>query len=52
MTAIAQPFAPARPRPTTRRRIGALVDRWGLAAYTIAAVAIYARLLGTEQLTG
>jgi spermidine/putrescine transport system permease protein len=39
MTAIAQPFAPARPRPTIRRRVGAWVDRWGLVAYTLAAVA-------------
>jgi spermidine/putrescine transport system permease protein len=39
MTAIARPFAPARPRPTVRRRVAALVDRWGLPAYTIAAVA-------------
>ncbi len=38
MTAIARPFAPARPRPTVRRRVAALVDRWGLPAYTIAAV--------------
>jgi spermidine/putrescine transport system permease protein len=39
MTAIAQPFAPARPRPTIRRRVAAWVDRWGLVAYTLAAVA-------------
>jgi len=39
MTAIAQPFAPARPRPTIRRRVAAWVDRWGLVAYTFAAVA-------------
>ncbi len=39
MTAIARPFAPARPRPTVRRRVAALVDHWGLPAYTVAAVA-------------
>ncbi len=39
MTAIAQSLAPARPRPTAWRRVSAVVDRWGLPAYTVAAVA-------------
>ena len=39
MTALAQPIATARPRPTVRRRLADWVDRWGLVAYTLAAVA-------------
>ncbi len=38
MTAIAQPIATARSRPGARRRIAESVDRWGLVAYTLAAV--------------
>jgi spermidine/putrescine transport system permease protein len=39
VTALAGSLASARSRPTARRRIAALVDRWGLPAYTVAAVA-------------
>ena len=39
MTAIARPLAPTRPRPTAARRVALWFERWGLAVYTVAAVA-------------